>query len=342
MLNHRAILLVFGLAAVAVSAVAAERLPAGVVCLLEDNAAELLPKLTNPWGDPGEGQVEKGSVFSGDSSVKITILQRYCNLIPGWAYRIVEKPKEGEYRYLRFAWKCDGLTGIMLQLHDDKDWHIRYTSGANKFGWTSQTVADKLPTEWTVVTVDLYKDFGEREIHGIALTTFDGVAGYFDHVYLGRSVAELDAIDATGLAAGPLKLSAEELETHYKNLNSTDASVAYRSYWTLAAGGDSAKELLTKKLKGDVATVDAARIAEWLKQLDDDDFDVREQASTRLSTHITLARKQVEAELAKTASAEVRTRLEAILKSGERELTDNERIEQQARRILQIIAQRAK
>ena len=37
---------------------AADKLPLGVACLLEDNGAELLPKLTNPWGDPGEGQFE--------------------------------------------------------------------------------------------------------------------------------------------------------------------------------------------------------------------------------------------------------------------------------------------
>ena len=339
MRRHYAILLILAFTS---AAVAAERLPAGVLCLLEDNGADLLPKLTNPWGDPGEGQVEKDTVFSGNSAIKITILQRYCNLIPGWAYRIVEKPKEGEYRYLRFAWKSDGLTGIMLQLHDDKDWHIRYTAGANKFGWTSQTVAEKLPAEWTVVTIDLYKDFGEREIHGLALTTFDGVSGYFDHIYFGRTIEELDAIDATDVAAaGHLKLSADELEMHFKQLNSSNAALAYRSHWTLAAAGESAQVWLTTKLGGEVAVVDAARIATWVAQLDDDDFATREQATAHLANHIGTARKLVEAELARTTSAEARTRLEAIVKASERELTEIQRVEQRARRILQIIAQRA-
>ena len=322
---------------------ASGQLPPGVLCLLEENAAELLPKLTNPWGDPGNGEVEKDTVFSGESSVKITVLQRYMNFIPDWAYKIVEKPKEGEYRYLRFAWKSDGLSGIMLQLHDDKDWHIRYTSGANKFGWTSQTVSDKLPAEWTVVTIDLFKDFGEREIHGIALTTFDGTAGYFDHIYLARNLEELDAIDATGLVAKePLKLSDEDAEKLHKQLSSTDAALAYRAFWTLAAGGESAKALLARKLGGDVAAVDAERIGGWIKQLDDDDFDVREQATARLAENIALARKALETELSQTTSAEVRTRLEAILKAGVAELTDLKRVEQQARRIVQIIDQRAK
>lgn len=336
------LLFVLSLAALT-SAAAAEKLPPSVACLLEDNAAELLPKLTNPWGDPGEGHVEKEIVFSGKSAVKITVFQRYFNLLPGWAYRITEKPKEGEYRYLRFAWKADGLSGIMLQLHDDKDWHIRYTAGANKFGWTSQMVADAPPPTWRVVTIDLFKDFGEREIHGIALTTFDGAAGYFDHIYLGRSIAELDAIDATGLGErGPLALSEEELERHWKQLAESDASLAYRSFWTLAAGGDTAREMLSKRVGGAAAPVDAAKIAAWLAQLDDDDFAVREKATAGLAANIAAARKLAETELARTTSPEVRARLGLILKSADRELTEAERTQEKARRILQIISERAK
>ena len=170
-----------------------ERLPPGVACLLEDNGEQLLPQLTNPGGDLGEGEIEKAVVFAGTSSIKITNYQRYFNLLPGWAYRIAENPQKCEYRYLRFAWKADGLAGIMLQLHDDRDWNVRYVAGANKFGWTAKSVADSPPQEWTVVTVDLFKDFGDREIHGIALTAFDRAAGYFDHIYLARTIAELDA-----------------------------------------------------------------------------------------------------------------------------------------------------
>jgi len=320
---------------------AAERLPPGVACLLEDNGAELLPKLTNPWGDPGEGQVEKDTVFSGESAVKITILQRYCNLIPGWAYKITEKPKEGEYRYVRFAWKGAGVAGIMLQLHDDKDWHIRYTAGANKFGWTSQMIGDKPPAEWQLMTIDLFKDFGEREIHGIALTMFDGGGAYFDHIYFGRTIAELDAIDATGLASG-VKLTADDVEKHYKQLASSDASVAYRSFWTLAAGGEPAREALVRKLGGDGAPIDAKKLAEWIKQLDDDDFAVREKASTQLALHFAAAKPLLEDELRRTKSAEVKTRLETMLKAPERTPNEAEKLEQQARRILQVIAERAK
>ena len=103
--------------------------------LLEDNGEALLKLLTNPTGDPGEGHVEKTDVFSGASSVKIIPMQRYQSRIAGWQYRIREKPGPDEYRYLRFAWKADGATGIMVQLHDERDWYIRYTAGADQFGW---------------------------------------------------------------------------------------------------------------------------------------------------------------------------------------------------------------
>ena len=323
---------------------AEDQLPAGVACLLADNAAELLPKLTNPQGDPGEGFVEKEIVFAGQSAVKITVLQRYCNFIPGWAYRIAEKPKEGEYRFLRFAWKSDGLTGIMLQLHDDKDWFIRYTAGANKFGWETKFVSETLPQEWTVVTVDLFKDFGEREIHGIALTTFDGTAGYFDHIYFGRTIEELDAIDATGLGKdAPLKLTPDDVEKQWTNLTSPDAAVAYRSFWTLAAGGESARAVLAKKVpEADATPADAAAIAAWLKQLDDDDFAIREKATIQLASHVAETRTVLEEELKRTTSAEVRGRLGRILMTADAPLTEAQRSEQRARQILRIIAERAK
>jgi hypothetical protein len=341
--SHVAPLLLGVLSLLAQVAGAAERLPKGVACLLEDNGAVLLPQLTNPGGDLGEGEVEQAVVFSGTSAIKITRYQRYFNLLPGWAYRITEKPKEGEYRYLRFAWKSDGLTGIMLQLHDDKDWHIRYTAGANKFGWTSQVVAETPPPEWTLVTIDLFKDFGEREIHGIALTAFDGVAGYFDHIYLARTIAELDEIDATGLAdKGPLALKAEEVEKQKSNLGSSDAAVAYRAFWTLAAGDASVPALLRPGAADEPARIDAAILAEWLKQLDHEEFAIREQADKQLATHFAEAEGAIEAELKRTESLEVRRRLETIVAAAKVPVSAAERIERQTRRIVRIIAERAK
>src|SRR5687767_8287751 len=94
--------------------------PSPVLTVLEDNAPDLLSVLTHPTGDPGEGHVDQASAFSGRHAIRIIPLQRFNNRIPGWAIPIRERPKAGEYRYLRFAWKAEGGTGIMLQLHDEK------------------------------------------------------------------------------------------------------------------------------------------------------------------------------------------------------------------------------
>jgi hypothetical protein len=204
--------------------------------VLEDNGEALLKQLTNPTGDPGEGHVEKAVVFSGKSSVKIVPMQRFEPAIPGWKYRIMEKPAAGEYRYLRFAWKADGCAGIMLQLHDEKDWHVRYTAGQDVYNWGTKFVADRPPAEWAVVTVDLFKDFGERTIRGIALTAHGGRAGYFDHIYFGRSVEDLDRIDATGLRAGkPPECTPADLDRFWGDLAGGDAARAYLAFWSLTA-----------------------------------------------------------------------------------------------------------
>jgi hypothetical protein len=282
--------------------------------LLEDNADTLLKQLTNPTGDPGEGHVEKAVVFSGKSSVKIIPMQRFEPAIPGWKYRIAEKPKVGEYRYLRFAWKADGCAGIMLQLHDEKDWHIRYTAGIDQFNWGTKFVADKPPAEWRVVTKDLFKDHGERTITGIALTAFGGQAAYFDHIYFGRTVEDLDRIDATGLRAGKAPVwKATELDRFWNDLSGKDDSVSYRAFWSLVASPKQAVPFLRGKLNAGERGIDTKQVRQWIKQLDDDNFKVRERATKELARHIEAAAPLLEQELDSAPSAEVKTRIERLL-----------------------------
>src|SRR5688500_15828059 len=150
---------------------------APVAALVEENAESLLPLLTNPTGDPGQGHVERAEVFSGKSGVKIVPMQRFGPQIPGWNYRITEKPRNGEYRYVRWAWRQDGCVGTMVQFHIETGWSVRYCAGQNTPGWGSKFVSDKPPARWAVVTRDLFADFGECTITGIAMTAFQGEAG---------------------------------------------------------------------------------------------------------------------------------------------------------------------
>jgi hypothetical protein len=81
-----------------------------------------------------------------------------------WAYKIVEKPKTAdEFRYLRFAWRKDGGGSVLIAFAiNNGQWSgKRYVAGPYNLGGSGIKVAELAPTEWTVVTRDLFKDYGE-------------------------------------------------------------------------------------------------------------------------------------------------------------------------------------
>ena len=287
---------------------------APVAELLEDDAQGLLKLLTNPTGDPGEGRVENTDVFSGKAGIKIIPMQRFHNRIPGWKYHITENPKPGEYRYLRFAWKADGAKGIMLQLHDEKDWNIRLTAGIDAYNWGTKFVADAPPPKWTVVTRDLFMEFGERTIQGIALTVFEGNAGYFDHIYFARTIDDLDRIDATGLGKGPApQPTPAELDSLWIDLGGDDAARAYLAFWTLHAASAQSVPFLDKTLRWTKSPETMKQVRGWITQLDADLYAAREEAMKKLAEHMDIASGLLKKELETTPSAEMRLRIEQLL-----------------------------
>jgi hypothetical protein len=130
--------------------------------------------------------------YHGAAALMITPLQRFSPAIPGWQFRIAEKPGPGEYRYLRFAWKTQTGSGVMLELADQGQWPPpdqpvrRYVAGQNSTGWQARQQAVDPPREWTEVVVDLWQDFGPFTLTGLAPTAMGGPA-YFDQIELLRT-----------------------------------------------------------------------------------------------------------------------------------------------------------
>jgi putative heme-binding domain-containing protein len=126
---------------------------------------------------------------SGQASLRVTPPQRYSPRIEGWSFNIREKPGPGEYRFVRFAWKSEGAAGVMLEFAAGGQWPPaekalrRYHAGNNTTGWQSVEVSPGPPRQWTVVTRDLWKDFGDFTLTGIAPTTMGGPA-LFDRIEL--------------------------------------------------------------------------------------------------------------------------------------------------------------
>ncbi|NUQ60959.1 MAG: c-type cytochrome [Pirellulales bacterium] len=162
-------------------------LPA-VVTLFDDDSA-----FTAVLGEgQGTATIDPEHPHSGAISLAITPPQRYALRVPGWEYPIRENPVPGEYRYLRFAWKCRGGDGVMIELAGGGNWPPadkpvwRYYSGRNTTGWAAVEVSPRQPGDWVVITRDLWKDFGDFTLTGIAPTAMGGKV-WFDKIELLRS-----------------------------------------------------------------------------------------------------------------------------------------------------------
>lgn len=262
---------------------------AAVVELLEDDAAWLAPQLNRavvpadrdqsgragPWGE---------DCYSGGACLKVAGYQRYDEHIPGWEYPVVEKPRPGEYRYVRFAWKKPAGAGVMVQLCvSGVDWH-RYYAGTNLVGFTPAIqVSTTLPEEWQVVTRDLYADYGApHTLTGFAFTSMDGVALY-DHVYLGRTIADLDKVTAAAkIGLRPETFTDAELSAHFKNLTSEDAAVRNPALWAMGRDAAGSVKYLNANYKLPDPSDALTQIRKAIADLDSPRYAVREAAMKKL------------------------------------------------------------
>lgn len=169
--------------------------PEPVAVLFEDEP-QFLANLTS---GNGKGRIIHDDRIAGKASLGITPLQRDGVKIPGWNYLIREVPKPGEHRYMRLSWKKRGEGSVMIELASNGKWPDakiakgRYFAGTNSTGWAAVSVAPVVPSDWTAVTFDLWKDIGEFTLTGIAPTCDRGEEAFFDSILLGPSIASLDA-----------------------------------------------------------------------------------------------------------------------------------------------------
>ncbi len=179
---------------------AGEKPPVEKPLAVFEDQPEFVANLTEGGGQAALYSDEK---YSGAVCVKVTPDQRFNPALPGLNVKIREKPAPGEYRYLRFAWKKQGGQAICLQLNHDGQWgpgadrpaKFRYHAGpAGEVYGGSVGVDANLPATFTVVTRDLFADFGEFTLSGLALTPVDGEFALFDHIYLGATPEDFELV----------------------------------------------------------------------------------------------------------------------------------------------------
>lgn len=186
---------------VTLSVVPGERPPAEPPLAIFEDEEKFLSYLSDGGG---QLSLETTDKHAGTASIKVTPDQRFKDVVPGLGVKIRRDPGAGEYRYLRFAWKKRGGAAICVQLNHDGQWGPSPTNQTAKFRYhagpggecygASLAVADQLPADFVVVTRDLFADFGEFTLTGLALSPVDGEYGLFDHFYLGRAPADFDLI----------------------------------------------------------------------------------------------------------------------------------------------------
>jgi RNA polymerase sigma factor (sigma-70 family) len=108
-----------------------------------------------------------------------------------------------------------------------------------------------------------------------------------------------------------------DLETLWANLLATDGERAYQAMGQLMGCPDRSVPFLRQHLLGRKCP-EAARLKNWLADLDSDDFQRREKASGELANNLTLAEPLLKESLAGNPSLEAQRRIEDILLQGDR------------------------
>jgi putative heme-binding domain-containing protein len=140
----------------------------------------------------GQTRVEWEDRYQGHLCLAVSPPQRFSPRIAGWEYEIRERPEPGQFRYLRFAWKQATGDGVMIELAAAGRWpaadesRLRYFSGRNTTGWNAVEIAPQPPRDWTLVTRDLWREFGDFTLTGLAPTAMGGEA-VFDQIQLLRA-----------------------------------------------------------------------------------------------------------------------------------------------------------
>ena len=108
------------------------------------------------------------------------------------AVAIRERPLWGEYRFIRFAFRSNakGAHATVRLLSRDGTHESVYEAGPRRAeNRQAHQVWDRhLPEQWTLITRDVARDFGNLDLIGIQVQLSEGQEVSFDSIYLARSL----------------------------------------------------------------------------------------------------------------------------------------------------------
>jgi hypothetical protein len=147
-----------------------------------------------------------------------------------------------------------------------------------------------------------------------------------------NSAGHVLIIDLTGSSRASAKQTADvkegELQALWEDLGGDNATRAYRAAWILALHADRSVPYLAQRLRPTPALDQAERqrIAQWVMQLDNDDFAVREQAARQLARVGEAAEPEFRKAMVATSSPEMRRRIAELRERSRGVLAERERL----------------
>lgn len=171
-----------------------------LVTLLEDPTAADVAAMKTVSGDPAPVELVDSPSMVGAPALRISQgdFVEVSKFDP--PLTITERSALGELRFLRFAYRKEGSgqIEILLQHAGDRETPAIYRMGQGAKKEPGYVVLDggELKDEWKIGFADLFANFGEIEVTGIALRVVDGGPCLFDHFYLARRHSDYELIVA--------------------------------------------------------------------------------------------------------------------------------------------------
>jgi WD40 repeat protein len=202
---------------------------------------------------------------------------------------------------------------------------LRFSSAGRWLAWTNSPVAQRSedPLRWSLTGRIFVWDVQRGEMLG-SFTGHDGdITGLAfsadDRTLISSSQdSTLLVWDIAAMAAKQPSSKAGDVERAWRALLGDDAKAAYEAIRVLSASPGDAVKLLAQHLKP-AAPIDTKGIDAWLRDLDSDDFAVRERATRELERLGEQAVPALERFLTGKPSLEARRRVERVVgKSSDR------------------------
>ena len=182
-------------------------------------------------------------------------------------------------------------------------------------GWDQNVIA------WDLLTRQAIRKFEGHQAHvnatawaPLSFGFASGASGSKDCTLITWDIEE---ILFTGNDPPDLKSElsiAQQFEPIWKSLGASSLRLSMRATSRLAAGDDYYLETLEEKIEATISVHRSSSTEQYLKQLDDPDYQVRQRATEALLKMVKEVEARLRAELKRTSSPEVKYRISMILK----------------------------